>query len=274
MRALVVGLGHMGRFHRDTLLNLGYEVHAVDPRWTGSTDPKLRADFFSIDGALLHFKYDVACVAVPIDQLVSCAFQLAGIPMLVEKPFAPSAQEAAMLASYLMARAPVAVGYLERFNPQARELKRKLSDRHVHVRAARFIRYSDRPSPNPVIDLLTHDVDLARYLFADHWGDRTVSLCSFDYKDEQEQKVRRIEVDVNVRDMSTARDIVHGTARDETWVVDLMDHDLKPTYAEWFSFLNPELAEVKVASPEDAVQALQGAAAVERQNRQKVVAAR
>lgn len=245
MRALVVGLGHMGTFHYQTLRNLGYQVDTVDP------DLSKNATYTTIEEALLARKYDIAAVAVPIGQLVESAFKLAGIKMLVEKPFAPTAREAAMLGAYLEGKAPVCVGYLERFNPVVLDLKERL--KWPHVRAVRFTRWSDRPSTDPVIDLLTHDVDLARYLLTEEWGARAVSLCSFDYRYDQPTKRRRIEVDVAVPSLDGA-----GTMKDETWTVDLMDHDLKPLFAEWHAFLMDE----KVATPADAVAALQGAQAI------------
>lgn len=241
MRALVVGLGHMGTFHYQTLRNLGYPVDTVD------VDPKRNATYTTVEEALLAGRYDIAAVAVPINQLVECAFKLVGVKMLVEKPFAPTAREAAMLGTYLTAKAPVCVGYLERFNPLVLDLKERL--RWPHVRAVRFTRWSDRPSPDTVTDLLTHDVDLARYLLTDEWGERAVGLCSFDYRCNQSTKVRRIEVDVAVPALA-------GSAlRDETWTVDLMDHDLKPLFALWHAFLMGE----DVPTPADAVAAIEGA---------------
>lgn len=242
MRALVVGLGHMGTFHYKTLRNLGYPVDTVD------VDPKRNATYTSVEEALLDCRYDIAAVAVPINQLVECAFKLVGIKMLVEKPFAPTPREAAMLGAYLTAQAPVCVGYLERFNPLVADLKARLA--FPHVRAARFIRWSDKPSPDPIIDLLTHDIDLARYLFTEEWGERAVGLCSFDYKCDQPAKVRRIEVDVAVPVAGYG-----SSLQDETWTVDLMDHDLKPTIALWHAFLMGDT----VPTPKDAVAALHGA---------------
>lgn len=256
-RALVVGLGHMGTFHYQTLRNLGYTVDTVD------VAPERNATFRSIEDALLQNQYDVAAVAVPINQLVECAFKLCGIKMLVEKPFAPTASQAAMLGSYLTAQAPVCVGYLERFNPLVMDLKERL--RWPHVRSVRFTRWSDRPSSNPVTDLLTHDIDLARHLLTKEWGPKAVELCSFDYRCNQSVKMRRIEVDVAVAQVMSG-----GRMKDETWVVDLMDHDLKPLYALWHAFLMGE----EVPTPNDAVLAISGATAIaDREKVREVVAA-
>lgn len=245
MRALVVGLGHMGTFHYQTLRNLGFQVDTVDVL-------NGRATYTSVEEALLARGYDVAVVAVPADQLVECAFKLAGTKMYVEKPFAPTAREAAMLGAYLTAKAPVCVGYLERFNPVVLDLKERL--KWPHVRAVRFTRWSDRPSMDLVTDLLTHDVDLARYLLTNEWGNRAVGLCSFDYKCNQPVKARRIEVDVAVPSLTN----MGGALQDETWTVDLMDHDLKPLYAIWHAFLMGE----EVPTPDDAVAAIEGAHAI------------
>lgn len=255
MRALVVGLGHMGTFHRRALRDLGYVVDAVDPR------PEVHADYASTREAMMQRKYDVAAIAVPADQLVACAFELAGTKMLVEKPFAETPEAAAMLGAYLTARAPVCVGYVERFNPVVRELHERL--RWPHVRAVRFTRHSDRPSRDPVSDLLTHDVDLARYLLANQWGERAVGLCAFDARASQPTKRRTIEADVAVPALHGGG---NGSMVDETWTVDLMDHDTSPLHAMWHAFLTDA---DDVPGPRDAVAALLGAVDIAARDKDK-----
>jgi predicted dehydrogenase len=256
VRALVVGLGRMGTFHRRALRDLGYQVDAVDYR--GSTG----AEYSSIQEALLRHDYDVAAVAVPIPHLVESAFQLAGIPMLVEKPFASNAHEAAMLGAYLSSRSKVCVGYVERFNPCVRELRERLSG--VSVRAARFTRWSDRPSVDLVTDLLTHDVDLARHLRLD-WSSANGEpwdRVTFDTQADKGARVRQIEVDVVV-----SPDWSFVDKYEETWTVDLMAHDQSPLHALWHAFLTG----AEVPGPDDAVAALEGAQVVSARTRVEAV---
>jgi predicted dehydrogenase len=262
VRALVVGLGHMGTFHRQVLLDLGYTVEAVDPR------PGVGAEYRTTMEALLTgTRYDVAVVAVPAAQLVECAFELAGCPHLyVEKPFAPTAREAAMLGAYLTAQGPVCVGYVERFNPRVQDLKEQLR-RAAHVRSARFIRWSDRPSGDPVTDLLTHDIDLARHLLADKWGERAVELCHFDYAANvpAEDKRRIIEMDVVMPGGPSWQD---GGLEDRALRVDLIDHAQSPLHAIWHAFLTG----ASVPGPADAIAALAGAQQVVDRNGARVAA--
>lgn len=265
MRALVVGLGHMGTFHRRVLRDLGYEVDAVDPR------EETGAEYRSTAEAMLGHSYAAAAVAVPVDQLVGAAFELAGCPkLLVEKPFAPTPREAAMLGAYLTERGSVCVNYVERFNPYVRWLAGRLKVA-AHVRAVRFTRWSDRPSADVTTDLLTHDVDLARHLLVGGWGNRAVELCHFDVRAGQPEKRRTIEVDV----VAPAQPPEVWSANmaalvDQTWRVDLMDHDQSPLHAIWHAFLT----EAQVPGPGDAVRALEGARSIANRDESVVEAAR
>lgn len=232
MNALIVGLGRMGSFHRKILLDLGYHVTTVDP------DPAAGADHPTITDATLprHAKYDTAAIACPAQHLVESAFQLAGTRMLIEKPFALDYQTAAMLTTYLNAAgAPVCVGFVERFNPQIRALKTKLVDL-PRVTHARFTRWSDRPSWDARLDLLTHDIDLAHHL--DLGYVLPFSAVQFDTRADQPHKVRRIELD-------------HADGQQTT--ADLMDHNHSPLHALWHSFLTGQ----PVPGPDDATHALQ-----------------
>jgi predicted dehydrogenase len=259
MRALVVGLGVMGRRHRKVLLDLGYDVVTVDPL-------ALAADYTTIAQALMEEPWrcrseriTVAAVAVPIPSLVDAAFQVAGTPkVMVEKPFAATRQDALMLAAYLKdCESDVGVGYVERFNPVVRRLQREMRE-CAYVRGARFIRHNSRegrrahpgPHRDHETDLLAHDVDLASYLGL--WAVEP----TFDAKLDNTEQVRRVEVDVQ-------RTIGSETGQDgspETIVADLMDHDLerdgRPLHAMWHSFLtNGE----HLARPIDAVDVLERA---------------
>lgn len=231
MRALVVGHGRMGRFHGKVLTDLGYDVRSVDP------DPEAQAEFPSLHEALDDAVPHVAAVAVPIPELMGAASALAGVPMLVEKPFAPSEFEARILMEALKG-APVCVGFVERFNPMVRMLHARIGDQRV--RAARFVRYSNRISPDPVLDLLTHDVDLARFLRLWRTPDCVVT---FDVQHACERVVRRIEVDTD----------------EGTIIADLTAHENSPLHGLWHAFLSGR----PFPTPADAVCAIRGARLVE-----------
>lgn len=240
MKALVVGLGRMGMFHRRVLHDIGFDVTAVDP------DPATGAQFRSIADASRRrtVRYDVAAIACPTEHLVRSAVQLAGTPMLVEKPCATNEYEAAFLGAYLRAQAtPVCVGFVERFNPRVRELRDRVAAGPHSVHSARFVRYSDRSSDDLALDLLTHDVDLARHL-----GIELAPLCGeieFDVRADEPHKVRRIELEVSgpSETRTPTRRTVHA---------DLMDHDESPLHALWHAFLSGRA----VPTPADAAVAI------------------
>lgn len=218
-RALVVGFGRMGALHRKVLRDLSFAVTTVDPLVRD-------ADYRSLSDAGSDF--DVAVVSVPIHDLVSEALRvnLLGIPMLVEKPLAATLAEAVHFAQTCQGR--IGVAYIERFNPKVLELREWLQGREV-VNAS-FVRHNERPSADRMIDLLTHDVDLARYL------DISLDRCTFDVEDSNNQRLRVI------------------TVNGKAW--NLMAHDTSPLHGLWHAFLT---GSDDVAKPTDAVAVFESA---------------
>lgn len=208
MRALIIGYGRMGRFHAKALADLGYDVITADP------DPAARADFRR--APVLSFRrgteIQVVAVAAPIPYLAETAAQWAGFPghLLVEKPFAANLHQARELADTLEGQR-VAVGYVERFNPQVRALRELIAGRTVK---ARFTRWNDRPSPDPSLDLRSHDVDLAHYLEIREYHCSTLAPAP--------ERRREIEV----------------AAPGWTETVDLTAHTTSPLHALWHAFLS------------------------------------
>lgn len=186
----------MGGFHRRVLRDLGMDVSTVDP------DPAAGADYVCIPARA----FDVVCVACPIKHLAEQAALWAGHDgwLLIEKPMAPSADEAHELAT-LFAGQRVAVGYVERFNPIVREALRHPTTR------AHFVRWNDRPSSDVALDLLAHDVDLAHFA-------GLADVATFDARPDCRVKRREIQLDF-------------GTFH-------LMSHDTSPLHAQWHAFLS------------------------------------
>ncbi len=155
LRGVVVGCGHMGRFHANKLLERGDVelVGVVDP---GSPHhpalPRLPAAPLDVDFAV---------VAAPTRLHYELALPLleAGVPCLVEKPLAATLEDARELA----ALPGVCVNHIERFNPAVAALPRGLRPR--------FLKLARLASPNPrgtdvdvVHDLMVHDLDQVLYL--------------------------------------------------------------------------------------------------------------
>lgn len=202
MKALVVGLGRMGCFHRKVLRDLGYDVTTADsaPGHADYAVPPKRG-------------FAVTVIAAPIVHLAECAAErvpFSGL-MLVEKPFASTSREACELADALEPES-VAVGYVERFNPQVRALRR------LAPTDAIFQRWNVRESVDVALDLTSHDVDLARWL--------GLAAASYDSRAAAPRVVRQV--------------ITPEGA------VDLCAHDTSPLHAQWHAFLSghPDYATV------------------------------
>lgn len=207
----------MGGFHRRVLMDLGLDVTTVDP------SPEAVADYLVVPRA----SFDVVCIAAPIDCLADEAAGWVGHAgwLLVEKPFASTLTDAQVLADELDGQR-VAVGYVERFNPQVRRLQELLY--REPVESVVFHRHNPRPSADVGLDLMSHDIDLAAFL-----GLR----CPVEYRSLAGGGLNRVRVVE-----------VNGEYR-----VDLMAHDTSPLHAQWHAFLSGRPG---YATPADAVHVL------------------
>lgn len=213
MRALVVGHGRMGGFHARVLRDLGLDVTTVDP------DPVVGADYQRVPSR----NFEVACIAAPIGWLVdeaACWVAHEGW-LLVEKPFAETLERAVMLAAAFEGQR-VAVGYVERFNPQVRVLRSMLAEHDPSL--VTFQRWNTRRSPDARLDLAAHDIDLAAFL-------GVACPVRFDARSDAPRHVRRVDVDGRV-------------------AVDLMAHETSPLHAQWHAFLSDRAG---FATPADAI---------------------
>jgi predicted dehydrogenase len=218
VKALIIGHGHMGAFHKKALSDLGYDVTTVDP------DVNAGADYTRTPHGS---HYEVVCIACPIEHLAEQAagWASSGVQMLIEKPMASNSAEARELAAVLAGR-HVAVGYIERFNPMVRHLQHQLANATWDVSpdltvSATFIRIGDRPSTDIRLDLLSHGVDLARWMRLDD-VDHVVAAGG-------PKKCRSIQVALDWHDISEPDVIIE---------VDLTAHPWSPIHSEWHWFLS------------------------------------
>ncbi len=110
---------------------------------------------------------DVASVAVPTvaHRDVGCRLMDLGVHILMEKPIAPTVEDARVLVETAARTGKVLqIGHIERFNPVLRELEKKLT----HPRFIEAHRLS--PFPNRsidigvVLDLMIHDLEIILHL--------------------------------------------------------------------------------------------------------------
>lgn len=227
-KALCVGHGRMGLFHAKILDSLGYDVITVDPRRDSGADHR------KIPWGLHGSTYDAVAIAVPIAHAAEAAAEWAGFGghLLLEKPMAATYDEAVALADELVG-VRVGIGYVERFNPVVRSLRKQVAGRRVT--RATFTRWNPRPSWDAGLDLASHDADLAQWLGI---------KCEPTYRTwaESSRLVRRIDLEV-AEDLS-----------DRTWIhrlsADLTAHDANPLCAEWHALLtdSPDVATMQDAA--------------------------
>ncbi|HEU5323952.1 MAG TPA: Gfo/Idh/MocA family oxidoreductase, partial [Methylomirabilota bacterium] len=165
-RAGVVGVGHMGQYHALVYAEL-WDVDLVgvvdiDAERAAAVarhyDTRVLADHRDLIGEV-----DVVSVAVPTEQHFHVARDLleAGVGVLVEKPIAPTLEEAREL--FAIARrsgAALQVGHVERFNGAVQEL-RSIVQRPILVESRRLGPFVPRVQKDTVVmDLMIHDLDI------------------------------------------------------------------------------------------------------------------
>jgi predicted dehydrogenase len=173
LRLAVIGCGHLGRIHARLLSEIEQVqlVAAVDPdpaarqAVAGSLNLESCSDYRQLPGQV-----DAAVLAAPTSMHAKIALYLMerGIHLLVEKPLAPTAQDAQrmMLASARHA-VVLAVGHVERFNPAFLAVRRQ-SQQPCAIEAARTGGFTFRSTDvGVVLDLMIHDLDLVLSLVPD-----------------------------------------------------------------------------------------------------------
>jgi predicted dehydrogenase len=166
LRAAVVGVGHLGRYHAEKYAALpGVRLVGVVDR-----DPARArevADALGVavlrDHAALAGAVDCASVAVPTaaHAAIGLALLANGIDVLIEKPLASTAAEGAALVRAAEAGGRILqVGHLERFNPALRAAAAVITEPRF-LECHRLAPFVDRGTDVDVIrDLMIHDLDV------------------------------------------------------------------------------------------------------------------
>lgn len=166
LRVGVVGAGYLGRFHARIYARLPrvqlVGVVDTDAQTAAAVAQECGCDAFTRAEDLLG-KVDAVSIVVPTVHHLSVArpFLEARVHMLMEKPLAPTAEEALALVE-LAERAGVVfqVGHLERFNAGVAALAEQVSDpRFIEVH--RLGGFVERATDVDVVtDLMIHDIDI------------------------------------------------------------------------------------------------------------------
>lgn len=167
LRLAVIGVGALGKHHARilagmpdvTLLAVADLNRTLGQQIANDHGARYVADFHQILDEI-----DAAVVAVPTTahQPVASTLLARGVPVLVEKPLAPTLAQARSLLELAERHGTLLqVGHVERFNPAFRAAKPYLTD-VVHLQCDRASPYTFRSTDIGVVhDLMIHDIDLA-----------------------------------------------------------------------------------------------------------------
>jgi predicted dehydrogenase len=166
LRAGVVGTGHMGQYHVLVYAELPdvelVGVVDIDGERAQTVADRYETRAFTDYRALIG-RVDVASVAVPTEDHARVARDLleAGVHVLVEKPMAPTLEEAGGLFAVAdRTGAILHVGHVERFNGAVDELKQLVAS-PILIESRRLGPFVPRVQKDTVImDLMIHDIDI------------------------------------------------------------------------------------------------------------------
>ena len=170
IRAAVVGVGYLGRFHAQKYASLAdcELVGVVDAdvevarRVANEVGTQTLDDFRQLFG-----KVDAVSVATPTPSHADIAsgLLLHGAHVLVEKPIAETVAQARQLVELARRQGRVLqVGHLERFNPTILAAEPMLTNSRF-IECHRLAPFKERGTDvNVVLDLMIHDIDLVQMI--------------------------------------------------------------------------------------------------------------
>jgi predicted dehydrogenase len=172
LRAAVVGVGHLGRYHAEKYAALP-EVTLVGVVDRDPVRARVIADALGVpviaDHRALAGRVDCASVAVPTAAHADIGHDLlaAGIDLLIEKPLASTAAEGTALVRAAAEHGRILqVGHLERFNPALRAAQAVITEPKF-LECHRLAPFVDRGTDVDVIrDLMIHDLDVIQSFIA------------------------------------------------------------------------------------------------------------
>lgn len=171
VRLAIVGTGVMGANHARVALRtpglvLAGVVDVDEHKRSALASASATEHAPTIRELMAKSPVDAVVIASPTayhHELASECLDL-GIHVLVEKPIATTISEAQDLSARAKkAGVVLTVGHIERFNPAVRELLTQ-SQSPIHIQLERVGPFTPRVSDNVVLDLMIHDLDLARML--------------------------------------------------------------------------------------------------------------
>jgi predicted dehydrogenase len=166
LRVAVLGTGHLGRIHARIAaaleeIELVAVVDRVEPARQAvaqETHARAVADYREVVGEI-----EAAIVATPTTTHHAIGMELlgCGVPLLIEKPLAPTAAEADDLVTLARKNGLLLqVGHVERYNPALAAVAAEVRD-PKYIEATRASGYTFRSTDiGVVLDLMIHDLDV------------------------------------------------------------------------------------------------------------------
>lgn len=181
-RLALVGAGQMGSSHARIIAESAIAELAVVIDVDAEAAKRVAGTYDSVPSTNLADALDCdgVIIAGSTAARMECVLPLleAGLPMLVEKPFAPSLAELDQLLAIAKRReTPVMCGFVERFNAAFRTALQVLDGPATHLLAIRHSPSATRISSSVVNDLMLHDLDVAQRLFGEVPGELVGSAC-------------------------------------------------------------------------------------------------
>lgn len=176
MKVGVVGVGSMGQNHARIFSQLeGCQlvgVADVDRARGSSVATAYKTAFFADYRDLLKEKVEAVSVVVPtsLHREVASFFLERGVDCLVEKPIAPTLEDGMWIVKLARSKGrTLMVGHIERFNPAVQKAKEIIGEgllgKLLIISTRRVGPFAPRNlDVGIVVDLATHDIDVARYL--------------------------------------------------------------------------------------------------------------
>ena len=166
VRAAVIGVGYLGRFHAQKYARLPeadlVSVVDIDARRAadvaGDVKTRVLTDYRDLMG-----KVDAVSIVTPTPQHFAIAreFLSAGVHVLVEKPMTENLEEADELIAIAKKNGLILqVGHLERFNSAFAAIRPRLRN-PMFVEADRLALFNERGlEVDVILDLMIHDIDI------------------------------------------------------------------------------------------------------------------
>lgn len=166
IRAAVVGVGYLGKFHAEKYANLPdaelIGVADTDPAQARAVAERAGSEAYT-EYTELFGKVDAVSIAAPtpLHYEIARAFLEQGVDVLIEKPMTQTVAEADELIALAEKKGKlIQVGHLERFNPAVIAV-RNIVRSPVFIECNRLSLYQPRGTEVSVVhDLMIHDIDL------------------------------------------------------------------------------------------------------------------